>query len=238
MDSEVVAPEGSGEQHAEAHSLADGGGKGCALRTHTEPVDKQRIEHDVQQCAADNAEHGIQGVALKTELVVQTEGAGHHRRGGENPAQVVRRGLEKRGVSAQKAGDRFREELACQRHQAAQKQGQKQAGGSHFRGLVHVLPSQRTGDEVRSALPDEEAEGLNQRHHRQRHRNRRNGAGPGVAADGADKICICYIVKRCHQHGGNGGQRKPKNKLLDRGRGHSDQFLLPEIRTFCTHGAS
>ena len=60
-----------------------------ALHAHTEDVDEQRVKAYVQNRAADDADHRVEGVALEAELVIDRKGGGHEGRRDKNPTQVL-----------------------------------------------------------------------------------------------------------------------------------------------------
>ena len=68
------------EQEEKAHELAENRRQGSAADTKSEAKDKQRVQRNVQKTAADQADHGVKGVALQPELIVEHQRCRHIRR--------------------------------------------------------------------------------------------------------------------------------------------------------------
>ena len=167
MDAKVVAVAGAEEEDAEADRLADRRGGGGALYAHPEDVDEERIKAHVQNSAADDADHRIEGVALEPELVVDCKGRGHKGGGDKDPAQILDRGRDQPLVlpgRTEEFRNRLQKDFARQRKQQAKSCSQNEARGGHLVGLARVLFAEGTGDVVCGALADEKAGGLNQGH--------------------------------------------------------------------------
>ena len=239
VDAEVITVAGAEEEDAEADHLADGGCSGSALDAHAEDVDEQGIEPDVQNRAADHTDHGVEGVALKAELVIDGKGGGHKRRGDEDPAQILdRRGDQSLVLSggAEELCDRLQENLADQHQEQAEARSQDEARCSHLVSLAGILLAEGAGDVVGGALADEEARRLDQRHDGQGDGDRRNGIGPLLAADGADEEGIRQVVERGNKHAHDRRDRELEDQLLHRRRGHADVFFLPQGFAVFGHG--
>ena len=68
------------EEKHEADKLADYRCERRAADTHIEHEHKDRVECDIDDCSADDTDHRIKGVALKSRLVIEHERRRHYRR--------------------------------------------------------------------------------------------------------------------------------------------------------------
>ena len=101
---------------------------------------------------------------------------------------------------------RFITETAVFKNKAQQHENQTEynraygTGGCHDLRLVMLFCTQRAGNEVARALPEEEAEGLDYCHNREY----QTYCGGGLSAHLPYKIGVHHIIKAGYQHGDDG----------------------------------
>ncbi len=228
MEPDVLPPKAADQQHRKTDDLAADRGNGRAAHTHAEHKNQKRVKGDVHDGAAHQPDHGIEGAALKTKLIVDDALAHHKGRADQNDAQIRKR-IGKRGIRrAQKPCQRGREEIAENRRAQPKDQRHGKTRDCDFVGLLPVSGPEQAGQIVAGALAAEEAQGLDDSHYR-KHQPHSRGA---LGGDAPDKIGVRRVVDRCYQHADNGGRGKRTNQLWDRRLGQISTPILLLPRAF------
>ena len=206
---EIAAPAAAQQQQAEADKLADDRRPCRAGNPQLEREDQQRIQPDVQHCAAGDAHHGIGGAALKAQLVVQHQRSRHPRRSQQDHAEVCL-GIGQDGIrGTQQIGQRLQKQQPQHTDQHAGGQRTEKSRGGHFRGFLIVLMADGAGDEVAAALAEEEPDGLDNGHQGKHHAH---GAGGRVAFQHPHQEGVRHVVKGGHQHADDAGHSQPQDQ--------------------------
>ena len=87
------------QKNGKAHQLGSGGGKSRAVDAHAQLHDQNVVPQNVQKTTGGQAEHGIKGLALIAQAVIENQGADDHWRGQEYPEAIVH-GIGGDGVGA------------------------------------------------------------------------------------------------------------------------------------------
>ncbi len=216
-DTQAVAFIDTDVQQAEADELADDGGPSGTGNLHFAYQNQQGVQGDVQYRTGHDAYHGVHGVALIAQLVVQHQRGGHPRRAQQNHPEVVL-GVFQHGIGgAKQISQGLQENLTQDANQDAGRQGGIEAGGRHVGSFLIVLFAQLPGDKVAAAVAEEEANGLNDRHHGEHHAHR---AGGGVAVEHAHEEGVGHVVEGGYQHADDAGDSQLADQLRDRRLGH------------------
>ena len=204
-------------QQRKANKLAHNGSPAGACHTQVEYEDQKGIQGDIQHRTGADADHGIDGAALKTELVIQNQRSGHPRCAQQNHPQIGF-GVGENGLGGtQQICQIFQKNLAHNTDQKTGAQSAEKAGGGHGGSLIILLFTQCPGDVVAAALAEEESHGLDDGHHGEYHTYR---TGSGVAFQHTYEERIGHIVKRSDQHTDDAGNSQAADGFANGLLGH------------------
>ena len=232
VDVDIAALGAASQQQAEADKLADDGRPARAGNPQIHTKNQNRIQRNIQHCAADDADHGIAGASLKTQLVIQHQRSSHPRRAQQNDPQIIL-GIGEDGLGgAQKIRKRLQKDLTEDADHNAGCQSGEKSGGSHVGCFLIVFLTQLPGDVIAAALTEEEAHSLDNGHHGENHTH---GTGSGIAVEFADEIGIGHIVEGRDQHTDDAGDSQLADQSAHRGLGH--HFVFGFVCIHCSSPA-
>ena len=116
------------QQNDERDQLTQNGGKRGARDAHFKAENKQRVQPDIDDRAADKPCHGIHRAPFKTELVIDDKLRAHKRRAEQNDAQVIFRIFENGRCRAEDSAERIQKKESENHQNRAQYKGQREAG--------------------------------------------------------------------------------------------------------------
>ena len=138
---------------------------------------------------------------LKAHLVVEHEAAEQKRRAEEDDAQIRDGVRQDRLGGAEQPRDGRDEHVAEHRDENARAERAEKAGGGHALGVLVVLRAEAARDVVARAVPEEEADGLDERHRGERDADGRRG----LRVDAADEERVGHVVKARDEHADDRG---------------------------------
>ena len=176
--------------------MTQGCGDAGTGRAKAEPEHENGIQHHVQHAAGDETDHGKVRLALVAQDVVHHK-AGDHQRGGDQDGPRVGAGVGQNGLGAAQQHHEIRQCRKadhCQHH--AEGQRCEKAGGGKAGGGVGVLTAQAAADNGAGAVPQHEAQRLDDGHQAGNNAHRARSAG----GDLTHKKGISQIVNAGDQH--------------------------------------
>ena len=218
---DITALGTSVQEQTETDKLTDDCSPTGTGNTQVKNEDQQRIQRNVQDCAADDTNHGIAGTALKTELIVEYQRCSHPWCAEEDDTKICFRIGKNRGRRTQQVCQRLQEGLSDDTNQQAGSQGGIEACGGHIGCFLIVLLTQFAGNVIAAALTEEEADSLNDGHHGEYNTD---STGGGIAFQHTNEIGISHIIKCCDQHTDDAGNGQSADQVADRRLCHSFVF--------------
>ncbi len=161
------------EEDRKTHSLACHCGNSGASRSHTEAVDKDRVEDHIENSARCDPHHRKEGKSLASQSSVENEGRAVERCGDQNEARVGN-GVRQHCIGAsEKAEDGFKETKSDYGNDRSDKyRGCKSTRGVFVsRGVV--LCAELAADKTSRADAETESKRLDDRHYREYHSDSR-----------------------------------------------------------------
>ena len=157
---------------------------------------QQRVKKQIQHRACHEPDHGFHGEALIAQDIVKDKAARDEGRAEQDKAAVGARVGQDRLGTAEKAQKLIEKETAPQGHKDPEAYcRQKTGGGDAARALAVPLPEQ-PGDLAAGALPEHEADSLQDRHIAEHHADRAGGRGAKPPDEGG----VRHIVDAGDQH--------------------------------------
>ena len=191
-----------------------------------EGENENRVEHDVQQPAGDEAAHREGRVPLRAQYVVHHKAAAHNWRAEQNPPRVGARVGKYRGRGAEQNHQRVDENLSEDADAGPERQRAEEgcgAVGARGRGVAAAEPAR---DDAARAHAEREARRLEDGHEAEDDADRAARA----RAELRDEVCVRGVVERGRQHAQNRRYRERYYKRPDRSLGHSFQLLVAALR--------
>ena len=144
MKPDVFTLRAADEQHDKADDLAGYGRQCRSGHAEAEDEDEKRIQKNIENGAGQDADHGVNGTALKAELIVDDKLAGHEGSAYEDDPHVAFR-LDKRfrgRAASEELHDRIHENKAENGEQETDQEGNGKACGRHLVGLCLLSGAQ------------------------------------------------------------------------------------------------
>ena len=212
------------QKNCKAHQLGSGGGKSRAVDAHAQLHDQNVVPQNVQKTTGGQAEHGIKGLALIAQAVIENQGADDHWRGQKYPEAIVH-GVGGDGVgAAEKMYQRLEKRKARHADYHPQTNAGEKGSGDVHGGLVGILVRQRPGNVGAGAMAEHEGQTLHDGLDGEEYARR----GLSTFPQSADKVGVRHVIDAGDEHGNNGGDTEIQNQPGNRGFRH---FLVMRLRT-------
>ena len=200
-DADVRALAGHQKEQHKADHLAQAGGQRRAGNAHVKHEDKNGIKQDIKHRARADADHAIEGAALKAQLVVQHQRTDQEGHAGHQIADVLLC-IGSNGLGGtQQIYQRFGTQQTNQHDQRAGQKSGDETGRRHGLRIVRAACAQCARHVVAGAVAEHEAYRLHDGHQR---KDDAHSAGCAGRADQPHEVGIRHVVERGNQHGDDG----------------------------------